>query len=244
MWVDLSTYCNAGCPQCHRTELEGLGKIDWLPLIQWSIQEFKSAFPVETLSHYAKWEFCGTWGDPVMNKDLFKIVEYVLENSDAGIQINTNGSIRDPQWWWDLGVLGGERLRVWFDIDGVTQEMHSKYRQKTDLEKIKENVESYCATNGKANVMVIVFKHNQDHLWEIHDMIRGLGMTGEILFTESNRFYRRDYHLSRDENGNEVRLEQSTLNGDHPLLSDKIPIRDHKWLKKFIASGNKTKDCW
>ena len=26
VFLDVSTYCNAGCPQCHRTNPEGLGK--------------------------------------------------------------------------------------------------------------------------------------------------------------------------------------------------------------------------
>ena len=68
------------------------------------------------------------------------MVRYVRENNpDAYIQINTNGSIRDEDWWWDLGVVGGDKLQVWFDVDGIDQEMHSLYRQKTDLEKIKDN---------------------------------------------------------------------------------------------------------
>ncbi len=244
MWVDLSTYCNAGCPQCHRTKLIGHTTEDWLPLVQWSLQTFVEAFPINTLHHYARWEFCGTWGDPLMNKDLFGIVQYIIDNSTARIQINTNGSIRDANWWWDFGVMGGNRLQVWFDIDGTTQDMHSLYRQKTNLDKIKENVEAYCATNAEACAMTIVFKHNQDYLWDIHDMIRGLGVKGKLIFAESNRFYHQDYHDSWNIAGELVRLEQATLNGDHPLLNDEVPIRDHKWRKKFVADGNKTNDYW
>ena len=44
MWLDISTHCNAGCPQCHRTDVHGLGKADWLPLVQWSLDDFKKAF--------------------------------------------------------------------------------------------------------------------------------------------------------------------------------------------------------
>jgi len=45
VFVDISTYCNAGCPECHRTESErgGLGKVDWLPLVQWTAEEFRNA---------------------------------------------------------------------------------------------------------------------------------------------------------------------------------------------------------
>ena len=244
MWVDLSTYCNAACPQCHRTNANGLDKEDWLPLVQWTYDQFVSAFPKHTLHQYRRFEFCGTWGDPIMNKDIFNIVEYLIRNSNCLIQINTNGSIRDPQWWWDLGVLGGERLQMWFDIDGIDQDMHSLYRQKTSLDRIAENISSYCSTKAQSCAMVIVFKHNQDHLWEIHDYIRDLGVTGEIIFTESNRFYHGPVFKFVDENGISRQLEQSTLDGNHPLLNSKIPIRDHKWRKKLIADGKKVNDYW
>ena len=45
--LDTTTYCNAKCPQCHRTNPNGLDKQDWLPHIQWSINDFKKAFPNE-----------------------------------------------------------------------------------------------------------------------------------------------------------------------------------------------------
>ena len=61
-WIDLTTYCNAGCPQCHRTNPNGLGKVDWLPLVQWKLEEFKQAWPVESLNTISKFEICGTWG--------------------------------------------------------------------------------------------------------------------------------------------------------------------------------------
>lgn len=243
-WVDLSTYCNAACPQCHRTDTNGLDKVGWLPLIQWTLNQFKKAFPREKLFHYQRFEFCGTWGDPVMNKDLLDIVKYVTANSSATIQINTNGSIRDEDWWWELGTVGGDRLQVWFDVDGTTQEMHSHYRRKTDLSKIKENIEAYCSTRAKSYAMVIVFEHNQDHLWEIETMLREWGIKEKILFTESNRFYKGDTFEFVDENGQETKLVQSTLDGNHPLLSDEVPVRDHKWRKKYVASGKKTNDFW
>ena len=45
IWLDLSTFCNASCPQCHRTDANGLGKVDWLPLIKWSLKDFIRQFP-------------------------------------------------------------------------------------------------------------------------------------------------------------------------------------------------------
>lgn len=229
-WLDLSTYCNAGCPQCHRTKKNGLDKVDWLPLLQWSIEDFQKAYPVEFLKRHSKFEICGTWGDPMMNKDILKIVKYIIENSNAYIHINTNGSIRSSDFWWDLGIIGGKRLEVWFDIEGINQEMHSHYRRKTNFDMLKENVETYCSTKAKGCAHVIVFKHNENHLHEIRDMIREWGIKGKILFELSNRFYRDSKDTFVDEDGIEQVLEQSTI--DHPLINGTNPIRDHNWRRK------------
>lgn len=244
MWVDLSTYCNAGCPQCHRTDPDGLGKVDWLPLVQWNLEQFMTAFPIKSLKHYARFEFCGTWGDPIMNKDIFGIVEYLIKNSTCTIQINTNGSIRDEEWWWNFGVMGGGRLQTWFDVDGIDQEMHSLYRTKTDLSKIKENIISYCSTAADSSAMVIVFKHNEDYLLDIYSMLREWGIRGKMFFSESNRFYHSGVFEYVEEDGTVRRLEQSTLDGKHGLLDATIPIRDHKWRQQLDANGRMKKDYW
>tara|TARA_R110002153_G_scaffold22484_5_gene73805 strand:+ start:926 stop:1582 length:657 start_codon:yes stop_codon:yes gene_type:complete len=193
-WVDLSTFCNAGCPQCHRTSPNG-NKVDWLPLMQWDLELFKKAFSPKELHNYAEIELCGTFGDPMMNKDVFEIVEYILEHGRAEVKINTNGSLRDEEFWWNLGCLSTNRLNVWFAVDGCTQEMHEHYRQKTDLQKIQDNVEAYCATGAKAHVMTIVFKHNQNYKNDIEKMVREWGVTGEMMFVKSNRFHPNDPYV-------------------------------------------------
>ena len=242
-WLDLSTYCNAGCPQCHRTNLNGLGKQDWLPLIQWSLKEFKRVYPISSLRKHARFEICGTWGDPCMNKEIFEIVEYIMAHTyDTKVQINTNAGMRKPEWWKKLGAMGGPRLEMWFDIDGITNDMHSLYRQKVDLDVVKKNVEAYCSTNGWANAHVIVFKHNQNYLFEIEELIRSLGSPGEIIFELSNRFYAGPVHKFINADGVEQQVEQATI-VDHPLINGKNRIRDHKWKKeKGIKSHELTKD--
>ena len=71
MWIfpidlklDITTRCNAGCPQCHRTNLTGLKAHEWLPDIVWSLDQFKRAFPVQVAKHIYNYNICGTWGDP------------------------------------------------------------------------------------------------------------------------------------------------------------------------------------
>ena len=171
IFADISTFCNAGCPQCHRTNRNGLGKADWLPLIQWSLDEFKQAYPKSTLDLTENIQLCGTWGDPIMNKDILDICKYVIDTSSLpSIRINTNGSIRDEDFWWELGVSCGKRLNVIFGIDGKDYYQHQLYRKFTDLNKILNNMKTISMTRAKAISQTIVFEHNQDDIHEIKQM--------------------------------------------------------------------------
>ena len=45
--VDVTTRCNAGCPQCHRTDLNGLKAKSWLPDITWNLEQFMTAYSLK-----------------------------------------------------------------------------------------------------------------------------------------------------------------------------------------------------
>lgn len=172
IFADISTYCNAGCPQCDRTNPNGLGKVDWLPLVNWTLEQFKTAYRPSTLEVTNTIEICGTWGDPIMNKDIYAICKYIMEikghlYKSPKIRINTNGSIRDEKWWWDLGALCGDRLSVIFAVDGKDQEQHQLYRKFTNLNKVLENMKTLSMTKAEVIGQTIVFKHNQDDIQEI-----------------------------------------------------------------------------
>lgn len=209
LFLDISTYCNAGCPQCHRTNPDGLEKADWLPLIQWSLEEFKTAFPPETLSNVEQFEFCGTWGDPMMNKDIYKICEYIIKESKSYIMINTNGSIRNSDWWWNFGVMGGKRISVVWALEGINQEMHSHYRRNTELNVILDNMEIFTQAGGRSEIFTVVFKHNEDYIFEIAQMAKERGCYS-AFFVQSNRFYKNKIFNFKDQFGTEKYLERAS----------------------------------
>ena len=212
-WIDLSTYCNAACPQCHRTNPRTSSKVDWLPLIQWSIEEFKTAFSPKTMGHISGFQLCGSLGDPMMNKDIFKICKYIINNSDAFIEINTNGSMRDPFWWTHLGYIIKDRGRIYFCVDGIDQEMHEIYRQKTNLESVLDNMTGYSKYGDSAG-FTIVFKHNEDHLKTIYKMIADrIGDDHYHIFVPTDRSYHIDKFEFIDTLGNSKYLEHSPKYG-------------------------------
>jgi MoaA/NifB/PqqE/SkfB family radical SAM enzyme len=174
MILEPTTHCNAACPQCPRTrKTQPVGPNDEgeLYLDSWTIDQYKEYFPKETLSHIRYMNFSGTYGDPGMCKDIFEIVQYTIEQSKCLVSLNTNGSMRDADFWYEMSSLGKNRLTLEFDVDGSTQEMHNKYRQGTNLDKVLDNLMAARLGGCDVKVLTIVFKHNQNYIDEIKELI-------------------------------------------------------------------------
>tara|TARA_Y100000289_G_C3911729_1_gene145055 strand:+ start:128 stop:970 length:843 start_codon:yes stop_codon:yes gene_type:complete len=242
MWLDISTYCNAGCPACHRTDRisGGLHHEKWLPMVQWSFEQFKKAYSIEFLQQIKSWEICGTFGDPAMNKDLYEICEYICTNSETKVNIDTNGSIRSADWWKKLGKLPG--LQVDFAVEGINQEMQNYYRRKTNLYKILANMKAFSDGGGKANVLCIIHKHNQNHLFEIEALCREYGAT-KFDWYESNRFYDGPRIHFINEDGEQDYLEQSDGNYSSPgEVGNRDMMVDWNTRTKFQSIATKVHD--
>lgn len=168
--VEISSRCNAGCPQCDRTNVDTGAAEEWIGEEAWTLDFFKHCFPPDVVSHIKKFVICGKNGEPISNPHFSEICGYIIDNSNALIDVNTNGSLKSEEWWWNLGIKCGERLKMTFAIDGCTQEMHEYYRVNTKLQKILDNMETLASTPAKIETFTVLFKHNIDHYEEIRQM--------------------------------------------------------------------------
>tara|TARA_Y100000004_G_scaffold192025_1_gene251858 strand:+ start:3396 stop:4085 length:690 start_codon:yes stop_codon:yes gene_type:complete len=186
--VSISNLCNARCPQCDRTNVNDITKaIEKLPLTQSSFEDFERQFPKEVLDDVEEYSFCSTFGDPMMCKDIAKIVQYIIDNSKAKIQITTNGSIRDEDFYWNIGVRCGKRLSIIFDIDGIDEDMHQKYRRGASLKRCLANMSALSMTKSIALSQTILFKHNQDYIEKIKELVKKHGSSNHVFY-RSDRF--------------------------------------------------------
>lgn len=150
--IEASSNCQAKCPMCARTGLEGLVvsdlKLDWFK---------KNIKPKQ----YEKILFCGNMGDPCMNKDLVKICKWIKEqNKDIVLGINSNGAIQTAAWWSRLAkVLSGDRDYVVFSIDGL-DETNEKYRIDVNWDSLMRNAKAFIRAGGSAHWDMLVFEHN------------------------------------------------------------------------------------
>jgi len=251
--IDLTTRCNAGCPQCHRTDLNGLKADKRLPNVVWSLEQFKKAFSVEDCNQISTFDICGIYGDPMMVPDIAKIVKYIAEsNPQAKIQINTNGSLRSEDVWWDCCVSGGKNLHWFISVEGTTQEMHQIYRQHTFLDKILNNMDIISQTQSVIHTQCLVWRHNENHLQEIEDLCRKHGSTshrisvttrnrnfknGRIEFTNprsnGQNFLERSTHKPGETVNGYVQVERRRYVKKDELVTDEL--REHKDIQKDIA---------
>ena len=116
--IELSTKCNAACPQCSRNYF---GAYTWptLPRLNLDFETLKSRFPIEFLKSLKKIRLFGTYGDPCMHKEFLDIISWLTEHTSAQIIISTNGGLRSTSWWKKLATILRPQDKVIFCVDGL-----------------------------------------------------------------------------------------------------------------------------
>lgn len=117
--------------------------------------------------------FNGNLGDFASAKDAVEIVEYVAAYG-VPVQINTNGSLRSPDWWSRLAL---PKVSVGFALDGLA-DTHRLYRQDTDWYRIIDHAQALIKAGGRAIWRFVPFEHNRHQEQECRRMARELGFFG------------------------------------------------------------------
>ena len=165
--IELSSHCNAACPQCVRNVDGGLLAPN-LKLNSLSLVDIKKIFSVNFLQQIRIINLCGNYGDPIMCKDMYEIVHYIMSaNKNIYLYIKTNGGARDTDFWTKLGKFSAENkwIMVVFGIDGLEDTNHI-YRRNVNWANLMNNVQAYISAGGKAQWDYLVFAHNEHQLEE------------------------------------------------------------------------------
>ena len=151
--------CNLRCPECalggeYITRERGYMSFDRFKII------------ADKIRPYAEYLYLHMWGEPLLNKDIFQIIEYASQF--ARTNISTNGMLVTEEVANNLVEAGTSDIIV--SIDGMTQEIYELYRKGGNVEQallalkyIVEAKKKYCS---KVNIVpqFIVFEHNQSEM--------------------------------------------------------------------------------
>lgn len=191
LWTDFSitTYCQAKCRSCSRTNPDTGEPQDWLEISHMSYEMFDkiiSKAPDELLAV----QFCGELGDPMMHPEITKFVDRALaQESVVKILINTNGGLRQPEWYKDMGEKYGKRLAIAFGIDGTSHESNWKYREGVDWQRAMDNMIAISTTKSQLEWHFLIFEWNWQEVTEAAAIAKQHGI--KINFKFNNRTFGR-----------------------------------------------------
>jgi MoaA/NifB/PqqE/SkfB family radical SAM enzyme len=172
--IEITTYCNAACPQCPRN-ING-GKINpYLTLEHLPRDVIDKTFSKELCTQLRQIFFCGSYGDPIMHPDFLDILrDFRNKSPTLWLYVHTNGSVHNANYWQEMARIIGGYGQVDFNIDGLEDTNHV-YRRNTDFSKIINNASVFISARGRAVWNFIVFEHNQHQVEEAKRRSQELG---------------------------------------------------------------------
>lgn len=169
--IEASKRCNLRCPMCPRTiklergeELDE-GDIDFDLFKKIVDQGAKEGLYSIKLSYL---------GEPLMNRELPKIVKYAKDKGIIDVMFNTNGALLTKDVSKELISAGLDKIFISFD--SVDKEEFEKIRVGTTFDRVFENVKNLIKIRGELDslnpivrVSMTVMQENQN---EVLDYIK------------------------------------------------------------------------
>jgi MoaA/NifB/PqqE/SkfB family radical SAM enzyme len=188
--IEISTYCNSACPQCPRNYYGG-ATISTVPLYKWSLSEFKKIFSDEVLDQIEQVYFCGTYGDPMTNRAVLSMCQYLKKKSNIKVGIHTNGGVDNESMY---SALAQHVDFLAFGIDGLEDTNHI-YRRHVNWDRVIKNAQAFINAGGNAIWDYIVFEHNEHQVDTARELSKILGFQ-QFNVKQTSRFLRRDHKYS------------------------------------------------
>ena len=155
--IELTGRCNLRCPLCASTVFpDRTGRPNQRELSEWTTQ-------LDRYSGLKSVCISGICSEPTLYSDIVGLLDYFVSRG-VTIELYTNASTHDEEWWHGLGRHLTDKDLVVFTVCGSTDEIHGKYRVGQDLQTVLRNAMAFKMDNHNGNdcIQHISFRYNED----------------------------------------------------------------------------------
>jgi len=169
--IEPTNICVLKCSECQRTKF----------IKQWPQHWRNHSIDIDQLMAFLDLDLrglrvllCGNLGDPIYHPRFLDLVIQIKQRG-ARINITTNGSYHDQDWWQSLcGALDAQDL-VEFSVDGVPENFRI-YRENADWNSILLGMQT-CVQNGIDTAWkYIPFEFNEHTIEQARTMSQQIGI--------------------------------------------------------------------
>lgn len=163
---NITNFCNAKCPTCKRFSQDSYLEVEKnLKILHMNFEDFKNV--IERNADFFKGKtchFCGEFGDPLMHPNIKEFAE-LANKTFSSVYIYSNGGINRKSFF-EYVAETRNNITFIFGIDGLTQEINSKYRINVNTDLAYNNM-LFLAKHDKAAWDYTVFEHNKHELTDV-----------------------------------------------------------------------------
>ncbi|MBD3383819.1 radical SAM protein [candidate division KSB1 bacterium] len=213
--IEPTNLCNLRCALCPVTD--GFER----PTGKMSLNTFTSF--IDQVGDYLFIILLWDWGEPFLNPDVYKMIEYAVKK-DIAVISSTNGHPFANEREAEKLVKSGLSSLI-FAVDGTTQESYERYRKGGNLETVMRGIENLVAIKKRLscdkpfiNLRFIVMHDNEHEIPAVIEMGRKLGVDAVSLKTLN---------------------PHGDIINDHELGNVYLPENPH--FRRFIYESNKEK---
>lgn len=177
--IDTTNICQLKCPLCH-TGLDNIRRVKGIM----HFDTFRKT--IDEIKDYVIWLSLYSWGEPLLNKQIPKFIDYAHKAKIATI-ISTNLSLPlKPERVEEIIESGLDVMIV--SLDGLTQEVYEQYRVRGNLPMVMKNLRLFVEKKKELKSKTpyiewqfIVMKQNEGQIPEARRMAKEIGVD-QIVF--------------------------------------------------------------
>jgi MoaA/NifB/PqqE/SkfB family radical SAM enzyme len=186
--IDIGNFCNLKCPLCPTGKNNPNRKKKFM-----FFDEYKTIF--DKIKKYAFVVNLYNWGEPFLNKDILKIIEYTKKNK-VGVLLSTNLNYMTDEIIDSIIKLKLDKIVI--SLDGVSQETYGAYRKGGDFNKVMENLKKIIKRKKELNSkyprivwQYLISKKNEKDVGKAKELSKELGIKINFLYMRTSQLIKK-----------------------------------------------------